>query len=734
MKVVKKNSDHDEAMSGTLCKCHKNEPYKICSSSCRYRRQLSLTEVERVVLSSLLVDTQTNLSGSPRPAATATTASKQSSFISSSSSLTNEMLFTHPFLFDLEQRDTVDTIPYKEKDKYHIVASASSLSILSSTAGDDLEDHQQDPDVGSTENNLSETTTEDENDIREPTTEKKTIERRKMPLTKPPRISLSRRPDPLGKTKRTKTTRTQIQPLPLIENNNVEETQSSKLPSSQSSSKKPGLLSFRPKLVQRSHTAGPGTTTSKKTNSIMNEMKNKPNPKNQSELWAAHDEGRLTSIHKGNKQGIANRSSNDSSMSDDNTDNLYTNNMKLREEMMNQSKDQTKIDDKIEINSGIFGMFANAAKETKKTNEADCILQREIPFDCWQILKDEYATEYGFGAKEEFAGTLDLNKISASVDSRDTNNASLLDSDIDDDDEDDTSIRQFKILGTGPDDLSAQPHVLSPPLMDSLLNFVPESLSFENLWLKYSLVRDGSCLETFRQYTRASRNTILAIQTIDGDVFGSFTTSPWENQGQNCFGNGESFVWKMRMNRSKISNQSSLYTQAHFESEIDVYPYSGVNSTVQHCSQNMIAIGGTEIETFSPLGFSYQPYLSDSSSTPPRHEKFNKDMFDYKKTEAGFAIALHDDLCRGTTSPCPTFCSPSLLSAGGEIFEVENLECWTFTPVDTVNEAQKLEMRKYFVARNTSRNSSSGSKSSQKQEFTSRDLVQGEFYRRLGDK
>jgi hypothetical protein len=35
----------------------------------------------------------------------------------------------------------------------------------------------------------------------------------------------------------------------------------------------------------------------------------------------------------------------------------------------------------------------------------------------------------------------------------------------------------FKIIGTDADDARSIPHVLSPPLMESLLNFVPERIA-----------------------------------------------------------------------------------------------------------------------------------------------------------------------------------------------------------------------------------------------------------------
>jgi hypothetical protein len=46
---------------------------------------------------------------------------------------------------------------------------------------------------------------------------------------------------------------------------------------------------------------------------------------------------------------------------------------------------------------------------------------------------------------------------------------------------------------------------------------------------------------------------------------------------------------------------------------------------------------------------------------------------------SGFGRAIESDLLRGSTSPCATFDRP-YLSLHGEIFDIVNLEIWTFTP------------------------------------------------------
>ena len=125
----------------------------------------------------------------------------------------------------------------------------------------------------------------------------------------------------------------------------------------------------------------------------------------------------------------------------------------------------------------------------------------------------------------------------------------------------------FKILGTSADDTTCHPHVLSPPLMESLCNFMPPSISEDNFWLKYSLVRDGASLHSLLRNVRGAKYTLICIETIQGEVFGSFTSSPWR-KNWNYFGNGESFLWRMRRTRSDKDAQYSILDQAKLEVSI----------------------------------------------------------------------------------------------------------------------------------------------------------------------
>lgn len=146
------------------------------------------------------------------------------------------------------------------------------------------------------------------------------------------------------------------------------------------------------------------------------------------------------------------------------------------------------------------------ARDTVEDDLSSCSSWKEEDggqehYDSWEVLRDEYAEDFGFDYSERFTPELDEHED-----------------------------HHFRILGTSADDVAAHPHVLSPPLMDALMSFLPETLENQNFWLKYSLVRDGSSMQTLKQYVRASANNILAIETTTGEVFGAFTISPWRTQ------------------------------------------------------------------------------------------------------------------------------------------------------------------------------------------------------------
>jgi len=260
----------------------------------------------------------------------------------------------------------------------------------------------------------------------------------------------------------------------------------------------------------------------------------------------------------------------------------------------------------------------------------------------------------------------------------------------------------FRILGTSANDKDCQPHVLSPPLMESLQNFIPPALSFTNFWLKYSLVRDGPSLPSLLRHVRSSRHTFVAIETVGGEVFGSFTSSPWRKDSSpsgaesgDLDGNKleEAFLWKMRRTRAAKDAQISVLDQAKLESELDVYYWTGNNnSQIQYCTQNVLAVGG---------GGPLQDGHDDGDDDGTENAKEERELHSKATADGagGFGLAIESDLQRGTSSSCAAFRNPPLSAfhADGSPFEILNVEVWTMTPCANIADAEYLEMRDLFL-------------------------------------
>ena len=73
-----------------------------------------------------------------------------------------------------------------------------------------------------------------------------------------------------------------------------------------------------------------------------------------------------------------------------------------------------------------------------------------------------------------------------------------------------------------------------------------------------------------------------------------------------------------------------------------------------------------------------------------------------KDHEWGFGLTVESDFLHGTSSPCLTFGSPSLSCehSDGSIFEIINLELWTVTPCNKLEDAEKLELAGLFLESN----------------------------------
>eukprot|EP00588_Corethron_pennatum_P005991 CAMPEP_0194290232 /NCGR_PEP_ID=MMETSP0169-20130528/40797_1 /TAXON_ID=218684 /ORGANISM="Corethron pennatum, Strain L29A3" /LENGTH=340 /DNA_ID=CAMNT_0039037765 /DNA_START=191 /DNA_END=1210 /DNA_ORIENTATION=- len=261
------------------------------------------------------------------------------------------------------------------------------------------------------------------------------------------------------------------------------------------------------------------------------------------------------------------------------------------------------------------------------------------------------------------------------------------DDDDDNDDEDSDPFVQanmihpshsFLIFGTDENnELSAQQqpqhNIIYPSLMESLRNFFPYVISEDNFWLKYSLVRDGASLSSLLSTLRVHPRTLVAIETTDGEIFGSFTSAPWRRNGQTYFGRGESFLWRLRQN-----HPGDLSHRGESCSQVEVYPFTGANSLEQLCNDDRIAVGGDYVVS---------PLLAESATTATGLMGVH-------------GIELEPSLCHGCSAGTATYNNPRLTRNPSGKFTVANLEVWTTTPCYTEDAAKQMERRRTFVQRN----------------------------------
>lgn len=235
---------------------------------------------------------------------------------------------------------------------------------------------------------------------------------------------------------------------------------------------------------------------------------------------------------------------------------------------------------------------------------------------------------------------------------------------------------EHRILGTSIHDETTKPQVLTMSIMDSMQPYLPYSKQGEGFWLKYSMVRDGANLRTVLDKTKRSSYTILAVETLDGEVFGAFTAKPWHIT-RTYYGTPESFLWRLKKRR-KGSQLRDATKQQQGDGDVEVFRFACNNKNIQLCNVDRIAVGG---------------------GCPDDESVVSDELSHVKMTEWGFGLSFGRDLQQGTSHPCMTFNSPSLARkhSDGSRFEVSNMEFWTLTPCISLEEAQRMERSKEMV-------------------------------------
>lgn len=209
-------------------------------------------------------------------------------------------------------------------------------------------------------------------------------------------------------------------------------------------------------------------------------------------------------------------------------------------------------------------------------------------------------------------------------------------------------------------------NALTQSLMRKLQKHLPYGKRGDSFWLQYSLIRDGASLDSLLDMVHKDSNStgiksnsissVLAIETVEGEVFGAFLTQTWRRSYNQWYGGGQSFLWTTAAPDSHGNSKSKRTGDSKNNTKIRVFPYSFKNNYVQLCDRDRLLVGG-----------------GDGGDN-------------YEKHCYGFGLALEKDLLTGSSCPCTTFESPSLskLHADGSTFEIRNVEVWTLTPCLTI--------------------------------------------------
>ena len=212
------------------------------------------------------------------------------------------------------------------------------------------------------------------------------------------------------------------------------------------------------------------------------------------------------------------------------------------------------------------------------------------------------------------------------------------------------------------------PRVFTPGVMEALRGFMPMKVMDHNFWLRFSLARDGTSFTKLLASIRASAFTLIGIETDRGEVFGSFTGRPWRI-GSKWYGSRKSFLWRLKQTRY-TSRRNAANPQ--FEREIEVYPCTEDDDLIQYCTAKTIAVGGGE---------------------------WQYNACPYRNSGEGIGLVIDGDLVGGETNSCATFANPRLAryASSSNEFVISNLEVWSMTPCNTVEDATKVEMREFFI-------------------------------------
>eukprot|EP00659_Diplonema_papillatum_P012045 gene12045-18608_t len=159
--------------------------------------------------------------------------------------------------------------------------------------------------------------------------------------------------------------------------------------------------------------------------------------------------------------------------------------------------------------------------------------------------------------------------------------------------------------------LQGETALLGDAQREELCRALPSRHHRQHWSLVFSTRRDGFALSSFFQRGEDVGENVLVVETIDGDIFGGYSSGPWQ-PSKYYYGNGETmvFAWKLGAPDltitlpstptpspgSRLSPTSRSSTppgrKAKKGPTFYAWQWTGSNRMFVHCDQHSFAFGG----------------------------------------------------------------------------------------------------------------------------------------------
>ncbi|KAI0023496.1 TLD-domain-containing protein [Xylariomycetidae sp. FL0641] len=224
------------------------------------------------------------------------------------------------------------------------------------------------------------------------------------------------------------------------------------------------------------------------------------------------------------------------------------------------------------------------------------------------------------------------------------------------------------------EDTDAEERLLARGVAEEIRTFLPERLKIMEDWrLVYSLAQNGSSLGTLYQLCEEYRGRragfVLVVRDGKDGIFGAYLTEA-PHVASSYYGTGECFLWRASLHAPLPPPPSADTTDLNFRTTTiasptqSSFPSSTLSPGRVDPGTNKLAVQSVRFQSFAYSGandyciFCEPKYLSVGGGQGGR-----------------YGLWLDDELGRGHSAGCDTFCNPPL-SDEGEKFDVLGVELW----------------------------------------------------------